>query len=456
VCELLPFWDAWLGPALAVALGCGVLGLVLALVRLLGVRRLTRSEAPWTERARLRAELKSACVAVAVAFGAVIGLNAAEARSASGCSSTTGFVVLTALGALALLYGTLGALGAAYSGQRPPLRARLRSLACLLLVLRPTLLVTLLAMGVGGFAPHGAGVWAYVAAVAVALYAVSTGVLYGVGRVLGLVVPARPELVRAVERARLDVPADVRGIDELSWLMPNALAFPVTRQIAFTQAAADALTPDELHAIALHELGHLRESGFTRWFRPALGLVILPFAVAGALVESDQVTALGVLTVVVLALGVFGRRLVHRHETQADHHASAHSKDYATALETIHRLAGIPAVISKRSTHPSLYDRMLAAGVTPSYPRPKPPGRLVLLGVVLGTPLLVIGFALGMELARDTVASALGEKNAPYARVAIGGSAGDLTELARTIGSHDPRLAFALWQRSAQLATSER
>jgi hypothetical protein len=26
--------------------------------------------------------------------------------------------------------------------------------------------------------------------------------------------------------------------------------------------------------------------------------------------------------------------------------------------------------------HPHLYDRMLAAGVTPDYPRPQPPGRM--------------------------------------------------------------------------------
>ena len=29
----------------------------------------------------------------------------------------------------------------------------------------------------------------------------------------------------------------------------------------------------------------------------------------------------------------------------------------------------------KRTVHPSLYDRMIAAGVTPDYPRPAPPSR---------------------------------------------------------------------------------
>jgi hypothetical protein len=35
--------------------------------------------------------------------------------------------------------------------------------------------------------------------------------------------------------------------------------------------------------------------------------------------------------------------------------------------------AGMPG---KRQVHPHLYDRLLAAGVTPDYPRPKPPTSL--------------------------------------------------------------------------------
>ncbi|MBL9172320.1 MAG: hypothetical protein JNL10_02195 [Verrucomicrobiales bacterium] len=36
--------------------------------------------------------------------------------------------------------------------------------------------------------------------------------------------------------------------------------------------------------------------------------------------------------------------------------------------------------VNDHQTHPHLYDRMLAAGVTPDYPRPEKPSRLTLPG----------------------------------------------------------------------------
>ena len=51
--------------------------------------------------------------------------------------------------------------------------------------------------------------------------------------------------------------------------------------------------------------------------------------------------------------------------------------NYARALEKLYRINLIPAVMPARGQiHPHLYDRMLAAGVTPDFPRPKPPGTL--------------------------------------------------------------------------------
>ena len=68
---------------------------------------------------------------------------------------------------------------------------------------------------------------------------------------------------------------------------------------------------------------------------------------------------------------------------------------YARALERLYEANQIPAVMrSNRLTHPHLYDRMLAAGVTPSYPRPKRPGvwgwNVVVVWVILAV-LLVLG-----------------------------------------------------------------
>lgn len=51
---------------------------------------------------------------------------------------------------------------------------------------------------------------------------------------------------------------------------------------------------------------------------------------------------------------------------------------YARALERLYQTNQMPAVMPRRSNkiHPDLYDRMLAAGVTPDFPKPQPPSRL--------------------------------------------------------------------------------
>jgi hypothetical protein len=62
---------------------------------------------------------------------------------------------------------------------------------------------------------------------------------------------------------------------------------------------------------------------------------------------------------------------------------------YACALEKLYRENQSPAVnASKRATHPHLYDRMIAAGITPDFPRPARPKRLTIIGWIL-----VIAFA---------------------------------------------------------------
>ena len=54
---------------------------------------------------------------------------------------------------------------------------------------------------------------------------------------------------------------------------------------------------------------------------------------------------------------------------------------YARALEKLYKENFSPAVnVNNRQTHPHLYDRMLAAGITPDFPRPGRPKRLTLLG----------------------------------------------------------------------------
>jgi hypothetical protein len=73
-------------------------------------------------------------------------------------------------------------------------------------------------------------------------------------------------------------------------------------------------------------------------------------------------------------------RLVRRMERRADavaHHHDPAPGTYARALERVYAFNVMPAVIGARgAAHPDLYDRMLAAGVTPDYPRPRRPSSL--------------------------------------------------------------------------------
>ena len=74
----------------------------------------------------------------------------------------------------------------------------------------------------------------------------------------------------------------------------------------------------------------------------------------------------------------FSRNFRNRMEKRADSMATVHEGDsgtYARALERLYQVNQVPAVVSKSMVHPGLYDRLLAAGVTPSYPRPKAPAR---------------------------------------------------------------------------------
>ena len=49
---------------------------------------------------------------------------------------------------------------------------------------------------------------------------------------------------------------------------------------------------------------------------------------------------------------------------------------YARALSKLYQANEVPAVMGrKRMAHPHLYDRLLAAGITPDFPRPDPPAR---------------------------------------------------------------------------------
>jgi Zn-dependent protease with chaperone function len=206
--------------------------------------------------------------------------------------------------------------------------------------------------------------------------------------------PDVPAIVReSAERASTPTPRT--RILEVG--VANALVVPGDRSLFLTRPLLEILGPAELGAIVDHEIAHLREPA---WFRrarraPLYLLALLPAAIPiGA--EQGPLPALVLLALyplVLLALGRGARRM----EERADHAAHEYEPAaFARALEKIHQHNLVPAVLFGRgSTHPHLYDRMLAAGIQPDYERPRPPPRSSgVPGFVLGVMLAVApGFA---------------------------------------------------------------
>jgi Zn-dependent protease with chaperone function len=184
----------------------------------------------------------------------------------------------------------------------------------------------------------------------------------------------------------------------------NAFAFPLSGHIVVTSPTTKLLRPEELSAIMSHEKGHLLETRWISWAR--LGVLLslaVPVVIQNPLQYRLGLELPGFLLVVSLLFFVVTqlfRRVAHQEEQRADKEAEHDSNPgvYAKALEKIYRANLLPAVNAVKSTHPDLYDRMVAAGVTPDYPRPQKPKRLV--GFLLGIAVSAMSIALGVWLWR--------------------------------------------------------
>jgi Zn-dependent protease with chaperone function len=113
--------------------------------------------------------------------------------------------------------------------------------------------------------------------------------------------------------------------------------------------------------------------------RILVSLAFFPLVFARPLSSLGEIgtNAYWMLMIGVLFIWLMGIRVARRMETRADKIAVENQADaavYARALERLYETNQMPAVMPKRASkiHPDLYARILAAGVTPSYPKPKP------------------------------------------------------------------------------------
>lgn len=399
LCTIVSLAGTWAGVRLGVAV---------ALRPLKGAATLC-----WTERARLAFPARLVAMQSAMLLPLVVALGAtswaAEASSARARVLAV-FAGLAALAATAIEnYGLARRLhfGALLFG------AWVRGLLTHATVVMPHLVIAVVLALVlpdqldsRAIALLGLG-W-------LAVVAVAAGGGLSMASRFGLARRAAPQLEARLRAAAKPFGRPPRRVYELDSFSANALVFPWTADLAFTRTARAALTDGEFVALALHELAHLCEPRPIRWAR-MLGVAALPAVasvrpVAGSLGWGAGLALIGLGVTATAAHALLSRRMEERADRLAREYDSEPGR-YARALEKVHEVNLIPAVSpARRGVHPHLYDRLLAAGETPAYPRPAPPSQaraqaalLVALVVAVG-PLLAFRAA-GIAMPDGVMAS---------------------------------------------------
>lgn len=199
------------------------------------------------------------------------------------------------------------------------------------------------------------------------------------------------EIVRATA-ARMNVSCD--RVFLIRSPLAQAYAFPGHRCLLFTERLLEILSDDEIAAVTAHELGHLAEPR-SQWLRRYIvWFTFLPWIFIKPAVFSPG--GLGILAIsgTSVAASFAFRRIAHARELQADN--AAHTNElntgvYASALVKLYADNLMPAVNpKKRMTHPSLYDRLVAAGATPEFPRPAAPSAITIYGILLAIVLCLL------------------------------------------------------------------
>ena len=377
------------------ALGLGV-GTVLVNVLSRPWRR--AAGAHWTERARLAWVPGTAVVWLAMtlppvaALMAGVGLAVFRPRNSFGMLTFWTPWLSALLGVLTVRYRWLRELW----GARVTVRSWLASCLVLVLLFLPHFLVLLALLILLPDTPTWQAT-ALIAAgfVALAFIAFGGGIL--LLRLLRVVKPAPPHVATMVEQLARDM--QVRGrvrVYELEWAQVNAVAWITHRAVGFSRPLLEIMSADELRAIAAHEIAHLLEPAWVRIVR-----VLHMFAYLGAapLIKYGGTTGsfVGWLLIVVLTLGYqrFRRRMEVRAD-QLESQAVADANAYMRSMIKLHEANMLPAVMPGAQSHPHLYDRLLAGGIQPDFPRPTAPSRTkpLLSALVATIATLVVMFML--------------------------------------------------------------
>ena len=213
-------------------------------------------------------------------------------------------------------------------------------------------------------------------------------------------------LIHIVEEASARLGVGARATWQMAGVQAAAFAFPTTNELVFSDRLLEICTDEEIAAVCAHEMSHLTEARSVLAGRLLGSLILFPFIFINPLIHLSGIFGLFVTYSGVFVLIRFTRWLSQRMEKRADQFAVSNQLNegvYARALEKIYRENSIPAVnINNKQTHPHLYDRMVAAGITPDYPRPAKAQRLTWIGFIYAAAFGFLFVAVALRGVFDT------------------------------------------------------
>lgn len=219
--------------------------------------------------------------------------------------------------------------------------------------------------------------WATFGGVLFVIVAFNWGAGIWLCRKLNVLKPADERLLRLVSKASEKLGVPVRHTWILAGPVSYAAAIPTTKDLIFSEKVIQLHAEEELAAVCHHEMGHLSEPKAVLAGRLAGVFFLLPVTLIKPVTHHFSLLGSGAILVSSVLLLKFAQRLARRMEVRADSVASQNQTEsgtYARALERLYQTNQVPAVMrNNNGAHPHLYDRLLAAGVIPDYPRPKAP-----------------------------------------------------------------------------------
>ena len=222
------------------------------------------------------------------------------------------------------------------------------------------------------------------------------------GQKIGLFLPPPERLKTIVRDTALRTKVSFRELCLMRVSVAQAFAMPASRRLLFTERLLELLSDDEIAAICAHELAHLTETRSDYYKRYVSWLIFLPWIFFKPMVHTFGVLGFFMLLLVTLLAPFLYRRVSRRLEMRADQIAQSNEPASGTSAQALLRLHEdnlVPAVLAKeRATHPHLYDRLLAAGVTPDFPRPAAPQSMAWHGHLFSGALGLLAMLLILRL----------------------------------------------------------